>query len=97
MNKCKVIDCKNINRLSMECKLPFININDKCSCTDYTVDINYLRATLRANVRSFAPNFSSANPETEEMVLEATELLFDQEHHTPSESAGEKENRQCQE
>lgn len=97
MTKCKVIDCKNIHRLSMYCKLPSININDKGSCTDFGIDMNYLRATLRAEVKVFAPDFSSANPETEEMVLEATELLFDQEHHTPSEIAGEKEKELCQE
>lgn len=81
----------------MYCKLPSISIGKNKECLEYIMDLNYLRATLRAEVKRIAPSFNSANPETEEMVLEATELLFDQEHHTPSEIAGEKEKELCQE
>ena len=97
MNECKVIDCKNIERLLMKCKLPFIHVNDKGECIDYMLDMNYLRATLRAKIKTIAPNFRSADSDTEVVVLEATRLLFGQNHHAPSVIAGEKENRDCQE
>lgn len=87
---CDVKDCVHNSKELGKCKLTKIYIDKRKSCVVYSLDMNYLRATLRAEVKNIAPNFSSADPETEELVLEASELLFGQEHHAPQ-SSGEKE------
>lgn len=87
-NKCTVTDCRYNLRSVNECKLNIIRIGDRRECLSFSIDMKYLRGTLREHVnrlRGFA-----ADSETEAIVSGP-------EYHTPSVIAGEKENRDCQE